>query len=290
MEKFTSRKFVDPDNHERREKRLLERKRQRWTENYTYFFGGLTEEEQQYRDYFETDVEQDPEDDLVDEELDERAIAAEGQFQFKKYDFIETSLLEEPHETISDVVDSKLFKYKYRMCNDNDETYTRRQDRVLKRFAERAQNRDSALETDLFALYQQDMKDASVAQFMLDPASFKPRAVEETRVFREYMVQESLAQYRDYYESDAEESSFFQYMDNLSNREKIRFSEIFKDYTEFQQDPKDFVMIHKREHNPELSLFSNVVLDLVDFKDRVRPLARDIALMDVTRPYQKQNI
>jgi hypothetical protein len=36
------------------------------------------------------------------------------------------------------------------------------------------------------------MKDASVAQFMLDPASFKPRAMQDTRVFREYMVQESL--------------------------------------------------------------------------------------------------
>jgi hypothetical protein len=49
-------------------------------------------------------------------------------------------------------------------------------------------------------------------------------------------------------------------------------------------------MIQKREYNPELSLFSNLVLDLVDFKDRVRPLAKDIALMDVTRNYQKQNI
>ena len=37
-------------------------------------------------------------------------------------------------------------------------------------------------------------------------------------------------------------------------------------------------------------MFSNLVLDLVDFKDRVRPLARDIALMDITRPYQKQNV
>jgi len=37
-------------------------------------------------------------------------------------------------------------------------------------------------------------------------------------------------------------------------------------------------------------MFSNLVLDLVDFKDRVRPLAKDIALMDVTRPYQKHNV
>lgn len=79
-------------------------------------------------------------------------------------------------------------------------------------------------------------------------------------------------------------------MDNLSNRDKIRFAEIFKDYTETHSDMKDFVMIQKREYNPELSLFSNLVLDLSDFKDRVRPLARDIALMDVTRPYQKHSM
>jgi len=290
VEKFDARKFSDPENHERREKRMLERKRQRWTENYTYFFGGLTEEEQLYRDYFESDLERDPEDDLVEEMLDERAIAAEGQFQFKKYDFVETSLQSEPHETMEDIVDSKIFKFKYRMCNDDDTVHARRQGRLLSRFADRAKTRDLALETDLFSLYQQDMKDSSVAQFMLDPAAFKPQAVEQTRVFREYMVQESLSQYRDYYETDGEEEGFFQYMDNLSNRDKIRFTEIFKDYTESRVDQKDYVMIQKREYNPELSLFSNLVLDLVDFKDRVRPLARDVALMDVTRGFQKQNI
>lgn len=44
-------------------------------------------------------------------------------------------------------------------------------------------------------------------------------------------------------------------------------------------------MIKKREYNSELSVFSNLVLDLIDFKDRVRPLAKDISLMDVTRRY-----
>ena len=71
VEKFHARKFVDPENHERREKRMLEGKKQRWTENYTYFFGGLTEEEQQYRDYFQTDLERDPEDEVMEEKLDE---------------------------------------------------------------------------------------------------------------------------------------------------------------------------------------------------------------------------
>lgn len=290
VEKFSARKFVDPENHERREKRMMDRKRERWTENYTYFFGGLTEEEQMYRDYFETDLEIDPEDDAIEAELDEKAIAEEGEFQHKKYDFIETSLEHEPHESFDDIVEQKLFKYKYRQCNDSEEVYARRQGRVMQRFVERAKIRDPVLETNLFELYRQDMKDNSVGQFMLDPAKYSPTAAETTRVFREYMVQEAVQQYRDYYESDAEENGFFEFMDNLPNRDKIRFAEIFKDYTVMQNDFKDYVMIHKREYNPELSLFSNLVLDLVDFKDRVRPLARDIALMDAARSYQKTNI
>lgn len=31
VEKFETRKFIEPENHERREKRMMERKRERWT-------------------------------------------------------------------------------------------------------------------------------------------------------------------------------------------------------------------------------------------------------------------
>jgi hypothetical protein len=121
---------------------------------------------------------------------------------------------------------------------------------------------------------------------MLDSGSFKTRAIDDTKVFREYIAKEAYLQYKDYYESDAEEQRFFEFMDGgMTNRDKIRFMEIFKDYTVINSDQKDFVMIQKREYNPELSIFSNLVLDLVDFKDRVRPLAKDIALMDVQRKY-----
>jgi hypothetical protein len=61
--------------------------------------------------------------------------------------------------------------------------------------------------------------------------------------------------------------------------------EIFEDYTIQREDNKDYAMIQKREFNPELSVVSNVILDLVDFRDRVRPLARDLTLMDVQRKY-----
>ena len=76
------------------------------------------------------------------------------------------------------------------------------------------------------------------------------------------MVQEALQQYHDYYESDREEQSFFDYFENLANRDKIRFTEIFEDFTQKDVDEKTFATIPKRESNPELSLFSNFVLDL----------------------------
>ena len=49
-------------------------------------------------------------------------------------------------------------------------------------------------------------------------------------------------------------------------------------------------MIPKREFNPELSAFSNLVLDLVDFKDRVRPMAEDITRLDVTKQWQPKTL
>ena len=125
---------------------------------------------------------------------------------------------------------------------------------------------------------------------MLDPQKYNPKADTDTRIFREYMAKESVQQYRDYYETDSEEQPFFEYIDNMPNRDRIRFMEIYEDYTVDKSDQKDYMMIKKREYNPELSVFSNLVLDLQDFKDRVRPLAKDIAMMDVTRQYQKQNM
>ena len=109
----------------------------------------------------------------------------------------------------------------------------------------------------------------------------------ETDPIRKYMVEEAQHQYRDYYETDAEEQEFFEFMDNMPARDRIRFAEIFEDFTIDKRDPKDFVSIAKREYNPELSVFSNLYLDLVDFKDRIRPLAKDMTMWDASREYQR---
>lgn len=63
--KFNTRRFTDPANHERRENRMLERSKERWESNYTFFVGDLTEEELKYREYYETDIEKNPESEVL---------------------------------------------------------------------------------------------------------------------------------------------------------------------------------------------------------------------------------
>lgn len=290
VEKFEARKFSDPDNHERRERRMMDRRRERQIENFTYFFGGLTEEEQQYRDYFETDLEMDPEDAFIEETLDQAEMAAGGDLNPKLYDFVETALATEVHENFEGLVADKIFKYKYRQYSDAPEVFARRQKRVGDRQVERARMRDPAVEKDLHELYTKDAKEHSLAQLFLDEAEMTPVALKETQAIREYMVREGVQQFQDYFESDSEEQASAEFINNLSNRDRIRFMEVFDDYTIQKHDHKDYAMIKKREFNPELSAFSNVLLDLADFRDRVRPLANDISLLDATRKHQRYSV
>lgn len=290
VEKFEARALTDPVNHARREKRMITGKNKRWGENYTYFFGNLTEEESQYRDYFESDLELDPEDEYIEEKFDEYHLAQQGQFDAALYDFVDTTHSHDAHENYDDMVEQKIFKFKYRQYSDTLENFEGRNRRMIDRFLERAKTRDPILEQDLNDLFATDARDNTLAQYYNDPSRYRDVATEETRPFREYMVNEAIQQYKDYFEDDAEEAQFFEYLENFANRDKIRFMEIFEDFTVDNQDYKQYVMIQKREYNPQLSYFSNMVLDIVDFKDRVRPLQRDVAMMEKSAKFQKQNV
>ena len=57
LTKFHTRKYIDAANHARREKRMIEKANKRWDNSYTIFSNDLTEDEQKYKDYFETDLQ-----------------------------------------------------------------------------------------------------------------------------------------------------------------------------------------------------------------------------------------
>jgi len=87
LTKFHSRKYVDPQNHARREKRMLDRANKRWDNSYTVFSDDLTEEEQRYRDYFETDLQNYREDERVEEYLDRQELLTNYKYNLNKFDF-----------------------------------------------------------------------------------------------------------------------------------------------------------------------------------------------------------
>lgn len=291
IERFESRALLDPVNHERREARMTARKSDRWLDNYTYFFGGLSEEEQMYRDYFETDLEANPElDEGLAEKMDELDIASTGEFSFGNYDFQNMSNVYDAQEVAQDYIDSKIFKYKYRIANDPEETYFRRMDRVVSRSLDRAKARNPEIEANLAELMERDDREFGHGQQilrLLDGKDIKRLDLEGTKEIRKWMLNESVQQYKDYYESDEEENQFFEYLNEIGDREKLRLIEIFEDFTIDSAKNKRFASIPKREFNPELSVFTNLALDLVDFKDRVKPLANDMSLLDQSNKYQR---
>lgn len=85
--KFENRAFIDRANHTRREKRMLDRANQRWDSNYAFYTGSLTEEEQKYRDYYETELEAYPEDEAIEQLLDQQEVLLSGDYNPKLYDF-----------------------------------------------------------------------------------------------------------------------------------------------------------------------------------------------------------
>lgn len=188
VEKFEGRRFSDPDNFKRREARMLERKRERESKNFTYFFGGLTEEEQMYRDYYETDIENDPESEAIEDQIDEDHILATGDFNHKRFDFVAQDLLHESHEDMQDLVEDKIFKFKYRKANDYGELYQKRQRRVLERFLQRLEHRDPSIEENVADLHKRSELMNSNAALLLGEADIVPQAHTSTRALRDYMA------------------------------------------------------------------------------------------------------
>ena len=291
VEKFSARKLSsDKETHARRERRMTDLRRERLTDSYTYYLGNLTEEEQQYRDYFMTDLEEDEDDELMEEGKDRSRIAETGEFDPKLYDFLELSMIGEIHENFEDVVEDKIFKYKYRQNADAPALFMARNERMIERMLDRALTRDPAITQDINELFMKNEKTLSMAAAVVDSENWRETAEEETLAYREYMAREGVQQYRDYYEDAPEEAPFFEYLDNLSNRDQIRFMECFKDYTVDRESTPGYATIPKREFNPEISAFSNLILDLVDFKDRVRPAANDIARFDAARVHAPRHV
>jgi hypothetical protein len=277
-EKFAGRALFDAENHGRRERRMLEKKSKREEENYTFYFNGLTQEEQMYRDYYESDLEEDmyPESTIATDLNDEKNLRKTGDFDTKHIQFLETSAINENREQIDDIVGKMLFNYKYRQLADM--SFEERNEKVMKGFQERSQNRDSNLVEDLGDKLENIFVEENTANEFLRELNLGASDVLEKYGllnFAQYVAEEGLLQFKDYY---GEELGNKDMINDLPEREKLRFAEVyFNFYNRSLEVDKTYAMIPKRPYNNKKSVMANFVEDLIDFNSRVRPIARNLA-------------
>lgn len=158
------------------------RQAQRNEGSYTLFTGTLTEEEQQYRDYFETDLQNSPEDEIVEENLDRELLLGKSRYNLNRFDFQESYVGGNEDDQTS-FVEKKIFKFKYRRALDTFEDYTRRNKRMIENQKKR---------------FNEDNTNKLIEAYLEDPATYEADYLE--------MVQkESALLYNDYFESDKEE-------------------------------------------------------------------------------------
>jgi len=279
FEKFAGRKLFDPQNHERREQRMLQKKNEREKENYTFFFGGLTEEEQMYRDYFETDLEDYPENTFINEIKDNSILYNSKDYDLNKYQIVEENTINTERLPGDDFIEKLLFKYRYRTVNDKH--YERRESRSFKQFLERAQDRDKNVIKDLGEKIEEIYVRKGLRQ------SYKEKE-DEIIPHADYIVTEGLKQFKDYYQSDLESGEInADMLDDLNERDRLRFSECFVgNFTRATALDKGYVTIPKKPLNESKSLVHNFVEDLIDFNYRVKPLARHLAFKNSAAKFQ----
>ena len=285
-EKFYGRAMFDPENHERRERRMLERESQRKIDNYTFYLNGLTEFEQNYRDYYESDVEDNKENEFEHEKKDNEILRNSKNFEFERFEFQESSVLSNDTQPVIDVLGSRLFRYKYRHISDPK--YVERNSRVLKRYIERANHRESQVVNDLGdsleKIYVQDKLHIKLSGSLI-PTQID--AKDELLPYFKYVADEGFKQFTDYYETDEEEKPYFDYYNEISEREKIRFAEHFENFFNKSLElDKYYVSIPKRPFDKKKSFLSNFVEDLIDFNTRVRPISRNLAFKDASAKSQ----
>lgn len=174
----------------------------RWDNNYTFFFGNLSEEEQQYKDYFQTDLELNPENEGIESKLDNEELLSHQDYRLDRYDFQE-GYTRNPEDDQSSLIEKKTFKFKYRQARNSVEQHRKRNARMISRQVERFQKNKFSLVIDDVSRSLGKVNENVQVQKELD--------------YINTIVNEAVQQYKDYYESDAEED--FSVLNNLSQRE-----------------------------------------------------------------------
>ncbi len=244
---FNLRSILDPLNHQRREKRMIERAEGR-LDNTTIYVNS-SEEQLQYEDYFETDVEIENKKGAknISRKLE---ILQDQSLDPKKINFEEKYTNSAEHDA-SSIIQQKIFRFRYRAALYSIEDHMRKENRMMSRMP--------AIQTYI-KKYQQ-------ISGLRESINRKQKEME----FYEDMLQLTIDNYKNYFESDLEED--FDNFESLPIDSKIVFmnnlqNEVFEEIMEFN---KSSHYSFKRDLDPEEGLISNSIKNLRTLVDTVVP-------------------
>ena len=249
--RFQKRAILEPLEHERREERMNERSDLR-RDGITSFFN-TTEQELRYQDYFESDY--DPEDALMEEQDDYEQLLASGIFDFKNYHFVEDGI-DDSVPAVESVFEQKLWKFKHRKWNDDPARHFIRENRMVRRYLDRMKKRDPDVEISL----SQDLSEKTGVY------------AKKYLKYQDYVMDEAVKQYKDYYESDKEDIKDFEH---ITPEEKIQFAAAFKDHAKPLGEFKGSHTIAMRAYDPKKTFMQNLKEYYVDLNTRVLPEVRE---------------
>lgn len=202
--KFHTRELLDARNHARRQRRMEARAEDRTQRAHTLYLGDFSEQELQYRDYFETDVESDRA--LERDPAGSLARAgAEAGLRAADVVFVE-DYSRQVESDASSAVARKAFRFKYRAALHQQGEHLRREERMLRRAVDR---RFPELEA-LGRVYE--LKGAGAAPDVAQQAQ---------RLYYEALLRAAVEDYRNYFESELEED--FAAFEALPSAEKAEF-------------------------------------------------------------------
>lgn len=246
VQRFQKRAIMQPIEHERREKRMLERAEERSNSHTQYI--NTSEKEQMYNDYFESDI--DPEEELMEEQDDYEELLADGIFNFKNYQFVEEGL-DGTVPAVEGVFGKKIFKFKHRKWNEDPANHFIRENRMVRRFIDRMRKRDPDVEIDL-----------------AEAGNMTPAYAKKYEKYQQYVLDEAVLQYKDYYESDKEDIEDFEH---ITPEEKAEFAVVFKDYAKPLGEFKAVVSVPSHKYDKSKGVIDNLREHYADMRTRVMP-------------------
>mmetsp|Transcript_33910 Transcript_33910/g.59107 ORF Transcript_33910/g.59107 Transcript_33910/m.59107 type:complete len:424 (+) Transcript_33910:49-1320(+) len=257
VHKYNIRAQINPEHHDRREARMLERAAKR--EEDLLVCIGTSEKELRYNDYFESDY--DPFEELRAEQNDLFEQMVDGTFHFKNYEFVEEGL-SHPTAAVMGTFEKKMFRFKHRAFTSNISAHTIREKRMISRFLERALERDP----------QRLVQSSDVASDLLHGDA--PKAALRSNIYREYMLDEAIQQYKDYFESDVEDLADFEY---ITPEERAKFGVVFTDFTKTFLPSKHIVKLKAPTYDKSKGILGNLATAYQELRSEILPSAKQRA-------------